>query len=189
MMTQTLICPVCDEGTLTPDRFADDFKHNGGTIHVEGLECYRCDRCGADPVLEDQIRRNHLRIADAKRRADGLLTGEEIRTIRSDLGLSQQDAALLFGGGANAFSKYERGDVVQSVPMDRLLRLAARYPALLDDLRQQAGVETRVALGICDGYTDGTPIRLEGGDRRSSRAMGNTVVVELASWQTSRKAA
>jgi len=92
------------------------------------LEGYCCDTCGADPIFRDQIKRNHLKIADAKRVADGLLVGEEIRRIRMRLKLTQREAAEVFGGGANAFSKYERGDVVQSVAMDRLLRLIDRAP-------------------------------------------------------------
>lgn len=138
MNPETKICPVCEQGTLTPIRYADDFEHHNTTIHVEDLEAYQCDVCGADPVLEGQIRRNHARIADGKRHADGLLTGGEIRDIRTALGLSQQEAALLFGGGANAFSKYERGDVSQSIAMDRLLRMVGRHPQLLQELRGQA---------------------------------------------------
>jgi len=49
--------------------------------------------------------------------------------------LTQKDASSLFGGGANAFSKYERGDVIQSDAMDRLMRLVKQHPGLLGDLR------------------------------------------------------
>lgn len=139
MSNEPILCPVCEEGHLYESRFAGDFKHGDRTIHVEDLECCRCDVCGADPVLEDQIRRNHLKVADAKRKSDGLLTGEEVRRARDALGLSQSEAADLFGGGANAFSKYERGDVLQSKAMDRLIRLTLRYPFLLDDLHRLSG--------------------------------------------------
>ena len=141
MINQDLICPVCEEGQLHEATFADDFKHGDSTIHVEGLECFECESCGADPVFKDQIRRNHLRVADAKRTADGLLAGEEIKAIRADLGLSQSESALLFGGGANAFSKYERGDVIQSKSMDKLLRLASKYPLIIIELSDLAGIQ------------------------------------------------
>src|SRR3546814_19359545 len=124
MTSNSMICPSCELGNLVPSVFADDFRHNDSSVHVEGLECYVCDRCGADPVYPDQIRRNQLRIADAKRKAEGLLTGSEVRSIREYFGITQQEAATIFGGGANAFSKYERGDVLQSVAMDRLLKSA-----------------------------------------------------------------
>lgn len=139
MNTEHLKCPMCEHGTLAPNTYSDTFQHHGADLIVDGLECYICGECGADPVFEDQIRRNHARVADARRHADGLLTGREILTLRKSLGLSQQDASEVFGGGSNAFSKYERGEVVQSVAMDRLLRLVARYPLLLDDLRGHPG--------------------------------------------------
>src|SRR3546814_12115499 len=80
MTSNSMICPGCELGNLVPSVFADDFRHNDSSVHVEGLECYVCDRCGADPVYPDQIRRNQLRIADVKRKAEGLLTGSEIRS-------------------------------------------------------------------------------------------------------------
>lgn len=141
MKNLDLICPVCEEGQLHETTFSDDFKHGDSTIHVEDLECFECENCGADPVFKDQIRRNHLRVADAKRISDGLLVGEEIKAIRADLGLSQSDAALLFGGGANAFSKYERGDVIQSKSMDKLLQLASKYPLIVLELNELAGIQ------------------------------------------------
>ena len=129
------LCPVCEAGELSPIIYSDTFQHNGAELRVDGLEGYLCPTCGADPVFEDQIRRNHRRVVDAKRAADGLLTGDEIRRLRESLVLTQKDASELFGGGANAFSKYERGDVVQSTAMDRLLRLVGKHQYLLDELR------------------------------------------------------
>jgi len=54
----------------------------------------------------------------------------EIRAIREACGLSQQDAAQVFGGGAKAFEKYESGEVTPSSAMIRLLLLAAKRPDL-----------------------------------------------------------
>ncbi len=135
MSHKDLTCPMCERGTLTPVAYSETFQHHGSELYVSGLEGYECECCGADPIFDDQIRRNHTRILDARRRADGLLTGEEIRALRDRLGLTQKEASELFGGGANAFSKYERGEVAQSAAMDRLLRLVARYPRLMADLK------------------------------------------------------
>jgi len=172
------ICPVCEEGSLTKVAFAGDFKHNGRTIHVEDLECYHCDSCGADPVFEDQIRRNHLKVADAKRREDGLLTGAEIRATREKLKLTQSEAAELFGGGANAFSKYERGDVLQSQAMDRLIRLVVRHPVLLDELR---GISGHGERGWVSAET--TESALSSRLVIDRAGMRNATVIELATWK------
>ena len=58
------------------------------------------------------------------------LTPLQIRAIREACGLSQQEAARVFGGGPKAFEKYESGEVVPSAAMIRLLVLAAKRPEL-----------------------------------------------------------
>jgi HTH-type transcriptional regulator/antitoxin MqsA len=58
------------------------------------------------------------------------LTPLVIKAIREVCGLSQQDAARVFGGGAKAFEKYEAAEVAPSSAMTRLLLLAARRPDL-----------------------------------------------------------
>jgi HTH-type transcriptional regulator/antitoxin MqsA len=123
--------------------YSDTFQHNGGDLVVDKLEGYQCAHCDNDLVGPEQFRRNQLRIQDAKRLADGLLSGNQIREAREQLGLSQQEAANLFGGGTNGFSKYERGETAQSVAMDRLLRLVMADPSKLDELRAMAGMPTQ----------------------------------------------
>lgn len=141
-MTETApICPVCEEGELIESGYETQLDYAGQTLEVRDLECWQCPACGADPVFPDQARRNHRRYQDARRRADGLLTGEEITRILKRLGLTQVQAAELFGGGQNAFSKYVRGEVIQSKGKDRLLRLADADPKNLERLKQWAGLE------------------------------------------------
>ena len=189
-MTETsLICPVCESGALQPHRYSDTFQHQGKNLVVDDLEGYLCPECGADPVFEDQIRRNHVRISDARREADGLLTGKQIRRLREHLGLRQRDASALFGGGANAFSKYERGEVIQSVAMDRLLRLVGRYPALLQELASPPAESFGSVAPKRGEYVGGDPVRLQDPARhgRPQRSDG-FVVVSLAEWTQDRAA-
>ncbi|HEY4212201.1 MAG TPA: type II toxin-antitoxin system MqsA family antitoxin [Steroidobacteraceae bacterium] len=170
------VCPVCEMGTLTPEVYSDEIQHNGKVIVVEDLERSRCDSCGADPVLTDQIKRNQVRICDAKRRGDGYLTSQEILNLRNRLQLSQPDASALFGGGPNAFSKYERGEVVQSLPMDRLLRLVSTFPWIAEFLRPLAGLESRVANSHCYANAQDT-VSLNDPQYTSKRVRGTRVVV------------
>lgn len=137
-MSDHLRCTQCGGGILRASTWTVDLDHGGSSIRVSDLECHVCDHCGADPVYPDQIRRNERRIADARRVRDGLLTGNKIRAAREALGMTQAQAAQLFGGGANAFSKYERGDVIQSVAMDRLIRVVMALPSVVDMLRDFA---------------------------------------------------
>jgi HTH-type transcriptional regulator / antitoxin MqsA len=143
MSSETSICPVCAQPGLKPVIYSDTFLHNDRDLVVGGLERYDCASCKSEPIFPEQIRRNDRRIREARRLADGLLSGSEIRRAREVLGLSQQEAAAIFGGGTNGFSKYERGETAQSVAMDRLLRLVMADPSKLDELRAMAGMPTR----------------------------------------------
>lgn len=133
--TDTPRCPECRKADLRPVRYDETIEYRGSPLNVTDLEGYECPACGADPVFPDQFRRNSARFTDARRSADGLLTGASIRKLREALGLTQAEAARLLGGGANAFSKYERGEVMQSEAMDRLMRVLAAFPWVLDWLR------------------------------------------------------
>jgi HTH-type transcriptional regulator / antitoxin MqsA len=78
---------------------------------------------------DNTIRAAARREARAKAK-QATLTPLVIRAIREACGLSQQDAAGVFGGGPKAFEKYEAGEVAPSSSMTRLLLLAARRPEL-----------------------------------------------------------
>lgn len=141
MNNPDILCPVCEEGTLRPDTYEGSIKVGSEVIKVPDLECNICSKCGADPILEDQIRRNHVKYADARRAAAGLLTSKDIKMVREKFCLTQSEACRIFGGGANAFSKYERGDVIQSTAMDTLMCVLMYQPSLINFLRIRAGLE------------------------------------------------
>lgn len=141
-MTTNQICPMCETGQLRPITFSDSFTYKNRSITVDGLQGMLCDNCGADPILTEQIFSNQEKIADAKRTALSMLTGDQIRQIRERLKLSQKDCSLLLGGGANAFSKYERGEVIQSDAMDALLYVVDKFPFTLDALRHRHNIPT-----------------------------------------------
>ena len=81
-MNKTRPCLVCDEGTLTKKTHSNQFKHGNRSITVNELEGYLCNVCDIYLISAPQLRRNHIKIVDAKRKHDGLLTGNEIKAIR-----------------------------------------------------------------------------------------------------------
>lgn len=136
------LCPDCQVGQLTEEVYSEQIRYRDQLLLVEGLKCWVCNHCEAEIIRADQLRDGDKLIAEAKRRVDGLLSGEEIRAARKALRLTQKQASELFGGGQNAFSKYERGDVIQSVAMDRLVRLASEDAFVFRKLQELAGVVT-----------------------------------------------
>ncbi|NKC13646.1 MAG: YgiT-type zinc finger protein [Gammaproteobacteria bacterium] len=144
MSNSDYLCPVCGEGNLHAHVGKNPVEYKGRATELE-LHFSLCDACGSEQADAGQTRTNKRLMNAFKKRADGLLTGVEVRGLRERLGLSQAEAAQIFGGGPVAFSKYETDDVVQSEAMDKLLRLAVGLPAALELLRHRAGVDRVIA--------------------------------------------
>ena len=60
-----------------------------------------------------------------------------IASVRKKLALGQQEAAEIFGGGVNAFSRYETGKTKPPLALVKLLKVLDRHPELLDEVRAQ----------------------------------------------------
>jgi HTH-type transcriptional regulator/antitoxin MqsA len=72
-----------------------------------------------------------------KARSEGLLEPEEIKRIRKKLGLTQEAAGKLIGGGARAFQRYEAGDLLPSRAISSALVLLDRDPPALAALTER----------------------------------------------------
>jgi putative zinc finger/helix-turn-helix YgiT family protein len=91
-------------------------------------------------LFQSLIRPHQQKIRDWQRTIDGLLFAEEIRQLRTGLGLAQEEFSLVLGGGKKAFARYETDAVRQSVAMDNLLRTVQKYPSLLLEFAKARGV-------------------------------------------------
>lgn len=170
-------CPFCGSAEFRPTTYSDDFRHNGKSVHVTELAGMLCANCSEITVPPAQVKANHLRIADAKRASENLLTSFEIKSSREFLCLTQQEASLLFGGGVNAFSKYERGEVQQSLAMDRLIRIIVSAPFLLDLLRGWEGLGP-----VQHGYCGTNSIATNDSRFAPKRMVGDPTPVLISDW-------
>ena len=101
------------------------------TFEMPGWYCAACKESvhtGADMKISDRMM-NLL-----KARNDGLPEPQEIQRIRQKLGLTQERAGQLIGGGPRAFQKYETGDLLPSRAISSALALLDHDPAALDVL-------------------------------------------------------
>ena len=58
-----------------------------------------------------------------------------IAKVRKKRALDQREAATIFGGGVNAFSRYETGKTKPSLALVKLLKVLDRHPDLLQEVR------------------------------------------------------
>lgn len=123
MMNDKTLCPLCGEGHLT-SRTEETVTEHAGQEGKVTLHFAECNACGSEITDDADSRANKRAVLAFRKSVDGLLTGAEIRALRDKYGITQDQAARLFGGGPKAFSKYEADDVAHSAAMDTLLRLA-----------------------------------------------------------------
>jgi len=114
--------------------------YKGNELQIP-LEYSVCNGCGREFVPKPQILRGEIALRNAKKKVDGLLSSEEISRARATLSISQEQASKVFGGGKNAFSKYERGEVSQSVAMDKLIRVCLKHHHVFRELALKAGIK------------------------------------------------
>lgn len=123
MMNDKTLCPLCGEGHLIPctEETMTEYAGQQGKVTLRFAEC---DVCGSEITDDADSRANKRAVMAFRKSVDGTLSGAEIRALRDQYGITQDQAARLFGGGPKAFSKYETDDVAHSAAMDTLLRLA-----------------------------------------------------------------
>ena len=108
-------------------------EHAWVCAQVKGLSGWRCPSCN-EVEFDPQSAARYAQAGDELVLRARKHQQEEIRRIRHKLGLSQRDAALLTGGGHNAFSRYERGEAAPLPAVLNLLRLLDKHPDLLKEL-------------------------------------------------------
>ena len=138
-MNHLRACPVCG-GTLVEETRKVRFTYKDRILDLDqaGQFCVRCSEGFLSPT---ESRANDNAIRTFHNKVDGLLAPQEIRAIRKRLNLTQAEAAIVFGGGPMAFSKYERGETTHSRALDIVLRLLDSGQISLEAVKS---VETEV---------------------------------------------
>lgn len=134
MKTRSESCPACGE-RMRQARGRLELPVNGETIAVAGASHLRCPGCGERVLRFDEARHLRERAFEIYRKERGLLSADEIRSMRERLGLTQASMARLLKLGGNTISRWESGRNVQSGSMDVLLRLIRDMPGSLEYIR------------------------------------------------------
>jgi HTH-type transcriptional regulator/antitoxin MqsA len=111
---------------------------NGEEITVPEATHLSCPKCHEVVLRSDDARRLRHRALEIYRGENGLLSADDIRSIRERFGLTQAELARLLRLGGNTISRWEAGRNVQTASMDVLLRMIRDLPGSLDYLRKHA---------------------------------------------------
>lgn len=101
------------------------YKGLSATVEMPGWYCVGCAE-GVHSGKDMDVSDRQLNLLKAQ--VEHLVLPSEVRRIRKKLGLNQQTAGSLLGGGPNAFHKYESGEVLPSKAISNLLRVLEAMP-------------------------------------------------------------
>jgi len=128
-------CPICN-GKLNEEMRKENMQYKNKTLTIEMQGDY-CQECAEGFFNNEEQALITNRILLAKRKADNLLTPQQVKKIRKKAKLTQVEAQEIFGGGVNAFSKYERAEITQPRSTDILLRLIDNKKLSVEQIREQ----------------------------------------------------
>jgi HTH-type transcriptional regulator / antitoxin MqsA len=132
----TMKCPTCGKGKMVHDTRDVPYTYKGETTtfpSVTGDFCTACDEHLLDANESQRVM--DLMQEFAKQVNAAYVDPDYIVQVRKKLRLDQREAAEIFGGGVNAFSRYENGKTKPPLALVKLLKVLDRHPDLLDEVR------------------------------------------------------
>jgi HTH-type transcriptional regulator/antitoxin MqsA len=131
-------CPVCGAVELIHDTRDIPYTYKGETTSIPAVSGDFCPAC-AESVLDatesDRVMREMR--AFSKQVNAAIVDPKFIAIVRKKLMLDQREAAEIFGGGVNAFSRYENGRTKPPLALVKLLKVLDRHPDLLNEVRME----------------------------------------------------
>lgn len=129
-------CPSCEAAVLLQDTRDLPYTYKGESTvipSVTGDYCPACDESVLNAVESARVSRAML---DFNKQVNAAIVDPAfIAGVRKKLALDQQEAAEIFGGGVNAFSRYETGKTRPPLALVKLLKVLDLHPDLLNEIR------------------------------------------------------
>lgn len=129
-------CPVCGAAELIHGTRDLPYTYKGESTAIPAVTADFCPACGesiTDMAETDRVMGEMQ--AFNKQVNAAIVDPNFIVEVRKKLDLGQREAAEIFGGGINAFSRYETGKTKPSLALVKLLKVLNRHPDLLDEVR------------------------------------------------------
>ncbi len=129
-------CPTCGAAELIHDTRDLPYTYKGETTVIPAVTadfCHACDESITDMTETERVM-NEMQAFNKQVNA-AIVDPAFIINVRKKLDLGQREAAEIFGGGVNAFSRYENGKTKPPLALVKLFKLLDRHPDLLNEVR------------------------------------------------------
>lgn len=129
-------CPVCGAADLIQDVRDLPYAYKGESTLIPSVTGEFCPACG-EAVLDagESARVSSAMLEFNKQVNAAIVDPAFIANVRKKLDLDQREAAEIFGGGVNAFSRYENGKTKPPLALVKLFKVLNSHPELLNEIR------------------------------------------------------
>jgi HTH-type transcriptional regulator/antitoxin MqsA len=132
----TMKCPICGEAQLMQDTRDISYTYKGESTTISEVTGEFCAACGESILDATESARVSAMMLDFNKQVNASIVDPAfIASVRKKLALDQREAAEIFGGGVNAFSRYENGKTKPPLALVKLLKVLERHPDLLAEVR------------------------------------------------------
>ncbi len=131
-------CLACGAAELIADCRELPYTYKGESTVIENVTGDFCPACDEVVLNATESQRVSAAMLSFNKQVNAARVNPDfIASVRKKLALGQQEAAEIFGGGVNAFSRYETGKTKPPLALVKLLKVLDRHPELLDEVRAQ----------------------------------------------------
>ena len=129
-------CPSCGGADLVRDTRNLPYTYKGESTEIPDVTGDYCPACGEVVLDMEESERTGALMLEFNRQVNAAMVDPDfIVRVRKKLSLDQREAGEIFGGGANAFSRYENGRTRPPLSLVKLLKVLDRHPDLLAEIR------------------------------------------------------
>jgi HTH-type transcriptional regulator/antitoxin MqsA len=129
-------CPICSQAELIQDTRDIAYTYKGETTTIPAVTGDYCPACGESiHDAGESARAMDLMLEFNKQVNASIVDPAFISRVRKQLSLDQREAAEIFGGGVNAFSRYENGKTKPPLALVKLFQVLDRHPDLLAEIK------------------------------------------------------
>ena len=129
-------CPKCGAAKLIHDTRDMPYAYKGEETTIPAVTGDYCPACGEAVLDMAESARTSTLLLEFNKQVNGAIVDPSfIVGVRKKLRLDQREAAEIFGGGVNAFSRYENGKTKPPLALVKLLKVLDRHPDLLEEIK------------------------------------------------------
>lgn len=130
-------CPTCEIGNLVEGVRNVPYTYKGKKTVLKAVKGRFCDnrKCRELVMDKDESARRSREMLEFNKKVNAaLMPVDLLAQVRERLKLTQQEAAKVFGGGPNAFSRYENGKTKPPVALVKLFKVLNKHPDLFGEI-------------------------------------------------------